>query len=143
MTAVGVGAGLGHIGLVARLKNRSGTGCILDGYPGIRLIGRDGALLRTVVTHANAGDYLFPGIASHRIALPPGAFAAFDLGYEDNPGGPAADLPYDVACPPASKIRVTLPVTGEYGTASIELAPCEGVVNVSPIFLGSEWIGYQ
>jgi hypothetical protein len=140
MSGAGIGAGLGHVAMVFRLENRSSRGCTLDGYPGLRLVSPQGRLLHTEIRRG--GGFMFPAIPSHRIALAPGAFAAFDLGYEDVPGGPA-DQPYDVSCPPATRVRITLPGTAEYGTASVSLAPCEGVVEITPVFAGSDWISFQ
>jgi hypothetical protein len=140
MSGIGTGAGLGHIGVLLRLRNVSSTGCVLAGYPGIQLVSPTGAILQTVVNHPAEGDYLFPGIPAHAVALAPGGYAAFDLGYEDNPSGSG---PYDLECPAARWVRIVLPHTGQFGTAEFPLAPCEGRVAVSPIFPGSQWISFQ
>jgi len=88
VAARGTGAGLGHVGVLFTLHNVSRTGCRLLGYAGLRLLGPGGRPLPTTGHHAIHGTYLFPPVAPHRVALPPGAFAAFELEYGDNPVGP-------------------------------------------------------
>jgi len=143
MTGIDKGAGLGNVGALFRLKNTSSAGCTLIGYPGIRLVSPTGAVLHSDVHEAIDGDYLFPAIVPHRVALAPGAYAAFNLGYGDNPSGAGASEPYDVACPTARWVRIVLPETHQFGTASFAMAPCEGRMNVSPIFPGADWISFQ
>ena len=146
MTGVTIGAGLGHVGVLIRLQNVSSRGCDLFGYPGIELVSPLGAILPTDVHHATAatgGDYLFPAIHPGRVSLAPGQYAAFDLGYLDNPFGATANQPYAIACPPVRWVRVVLPQTHEFGTASIAMGPCNGWVDVSSVFPGRDWIGFQ
>jgi len=45
---------------------------------------------------------------------------------------------YAVACPVTSAVRVILPGTHEFGTAIVSIAPCEGLVQVSPIVPGAD-----
>ena len=143
MTGKTQGAGLGNVGVLFRLKNVSKAGCTLFGFPGLRLVSSSGAPLPTDVHPAITGDYLFPAIRPHRVALAPGSYAAFDLGYGDNPFGPTANQPYEVACPAARAVRIILPHTTQYGTAVVPLAPCNGLVFVSPIFPGPDWLSFQ
>lgn len=142
MTDGGGGSGLGNVVTLIRLTNVSRSGCNLTGYPDVRLVSATGSLLPTHVRHATDGDYMFPSIAVGRVALAPGDVAAFEIGYGDNPFGPDVDAPYDVACPPARWTRVILPMTHQYGTAAARMAPCEGLVNVSPIYPGPERIQF-
>jgi hypothetical protein len=142
MTGIDKGAGLGNVGALFRLKNTSSAGCTLVGYPGIRLVSPTGAILHSDVHDAVNGDYLFPPIVPHLVALEPGGYAAFNLGYGDNPFGPANE-PYDVACPTARWVRIVLPKTNQFGTASFAMAPCEGRMNVSAIFPGADWVSFQ
>jgi hypothetical protein len=143
MTGIDKGAGLGNVGALFRLKNTSSAGCTLVGYPGIRLVSPTGAILHSDVHDAVDGDYLFPPIVPHLVALEPGGYAAFNLGYGDNPSGPGANEPYDVACPTARWVRIVLPKTNQFGTASFAMAPCEGRMNVSAIFPGADWVSFQ
>jgi hypothetical protein len=143
MAGIDKGAGLGNVGALFRLKNTSSAGCTLVGYPGIRLVSPTGADLDTDVHDAVDGDYLFPPIVPHLVALEPGGYAAFNLGYADNPSGPGTNEPYDLACPTARWVRIVLPKTNQFGTASFAMAPCEGRVNVSAIFPGADWVSFQ
>jgi len=143
MTGIDKGAGLGNVGALFRLKNISSAGCTLVGYPGIRLVSATGAILHSDVHDAADGDYLFPPIVPHLVALAPGGYAAFNLGYGDNPSGPGTNEPYDLACPTARWVRIVLPNTNQFGTASFAMAPCEGRMNVSAIFPGADWVSFQ
>ncbi|HEX7949760.1 MAG TPA: DUF4232 domain-containing protein [Candidatus Limnocylindrales bacterium] len=138
MSGLVIGAAAGSVGAVIRLTNVSQTGCNLSGYPGLQLVSPTGSLLPTHVRDATQDAALIPAITVARVALGPGDVAAFDVGYGDNP---TVDEPYAVACPTARWVRVILPGVGQYGTAQVPLAPCEGGVDVSPIFPGGDWIG--
>lgn len=142
MTDGGTGAGLGNVATLIHLTNVSASGCNLAGYPDLRLISATGDLLPTEVHLATDGAYMFASMAIGRVALAPGEVASLEFGYTDNPFGDAANQPYDVACPPARWLRVTLPQNHQYGTAKVATAPCGGIVSVSPIYPGSAWIGF-
>jgi uncharacterized protein DUF4232 len=142
MTDGGTGAGLGNVVTLIRLTNVSNSGCYLIGYPGLQLVSATHSLLPTHVHQATQGDYSFPAMAVGRVALGPGDVGAFLVGYTDNPSASAASEPYDVACPPATWLRVILPQTHQWGTADLLTAPCEGSVNVSPIFPGRDRIEF-
>jgi hypothetical protein len=129
------GAGLGNYATQITLTNVSAHACTLEGYPDVVLVGADGRLLVTHATSATTGAYMFPAVDPHLVALAPGAVATFMLGYGGNPSG---DEPYAVACPVASVVRVILPGTHEFGTAIVSIAPCEGLVQVSPIVPGAQ-----
>jgi hypothetical protein len=124
------------VGTQITIENVGSRRCTLDGYPDLLLIGQGGEFLPTQTTPATTGAYLFPAVVPHLVALEPGGFATFLIGYADTPFGPNADAPYDVACPPAKALRVTFPGTGQYGTALVPIAPCDGVMTVSPIVPG-------
>jgi hypothetical protein len=132
------GAGLGNVATQITLTNVSAHACTLKGYPGVLLVGADGRLLVTHATPATTGAYMFPAVVPHRVALAPGDVATFMLGYGDNPSGAGLTEPYEVACPVTSAVRVTLPGTHEFGTAIVSIAPCEGLVQVSPIVPGAD-----
>ena len=132
------GAGLGNVATQITLTNVSAHACTLEGYPGVLLVGADGRLLVTHATPATTGAYMFPAVVPHRVALAPGDVATFMLGYGDNPSGAGLTEPYEVACPVTSAVRVILPGTHEFGTAIVSIAPCEGLVQVSPIVPGAD-----
>jgi len=140
ITATGTGAGLGHIGVLFTLHNTSTVSCRLYGYPGLELLGSSGQPLPTTVVRAISGAYLFPAVTPHWVALPPGAVGSFDLQYEDNPSGSAANEPYATACPAATQVEVTLPNAYDYSVIPASMAPCEGQVMVSPVVPGAQWL---
>ena len=142
VAARGTGAALGHVGALFTLHNTSRTSCRLFGYAGLRLLGRGGKPLPTTVHAAAAGTYLFPPVAPRRVALPPGAFASFDLQYGDNPAGGQASEPYAQACPAASQVQVTLPGAAASSVAPTAMAPCGGDVWISPIVPGRQGIAF-
>jgi hypothetical protein len=137
------GAGLGNVGVRITLRNVGAHGCTLKGYPGLDLVGRDGALLPTHVRRATTGAYMFPGIAPHTVALAPGEVGSFMIGYTDNPFGPAVNEPYEIACPPSVAVRVILPDTTQFGTAKVPMGACGGIVDVSPIVPGADGLQFS
>jgi Protein of unknown function (DUF4232) len=140
ITATGTGAGLGHIGVLFTLTNASSASCRLYGYPGLELLDSNGQALPTTVVRAVSGAYLFPAVVPHWVALPPGAEGSFDLQYEDNPSGAAANQPYATACPTAAQVEVTLPNAYDHSLVPATMAPCEGQVLVSPVVPGVQWL---
>jgi Protein of unknown function (DUF4232) len=130
------GAGLGNAAVQITIQNTSTTGCTLKGYPDLAMVGHGGKRLATHVIRAIGGDYLFPAAAPDAVAIEPGQFASFMIGFTDNPYGPNADKPYDVACPPAVALRVILPSPRRVATTKVSMAPCNGDVRVSPIVPG-------
>jgi hypothetical protein len=142
VSARGIGAGLGHVGVLFTLRNASAVRCRLLGWPGLRLLGRGGNALPTTVHDAATGTYLFPPVAPHRVALAPGGYAAFELEYEDNPSGAQASEPYSVACPSASSAGVSLPGARGASAVGVTMAPCGGDVWVSPVIPGRAWVTF-
>jgi hypothetical protein len=137
LSGFGLGAAMGNIADLIVLQNRSTTSCTLAGYPGLQLVASDGRVLPTTVAPPSAGAYSFPLLLPHRVALPPGAYASFELGWEDNPSGAGNNEPYAVACPSSAWVRVILPGTDQYGTAALPMGACGGHVEVSPLVPGS------
>jgi hypothetical protein len=140
ITATGTGAGLGHVGVLFTLRNTSPVSCRLAGFPGMLLLGGHGQALPTTVVRAVTGAYLFPAVVPHRVALPPGAIASFDVEYGDNPVGAQATEPYAQACPSATRAEVTLPNVSGHWVVRASMAPCGGRVAVSPVVPGSQWL---
>jgi len=136
------GAGLGNVATLITLRNIGPGGCRLEGYPKVILVARGGHPLRTHDGNATTGDYMFPAVVPHRVAIGPGELASFMIGYGDNPFGPTANQPYDVACPPADAVRISLPGTIEFGTAHVAIGACGGVVRVSPIVPGANGLRF-
>jgi hypothetical protein len=136
----GTGAGLGHVGVLFTLRNVSRADCRILGYAGLRLLSRAARRLPTTVHHAASGTYLFPPVAPHWVALAPGAFAAVELEYGDNPSGAQASEPYARACPAATQADVTWPGARGYRVVAAAMAPCGGAVWISPVIPGRQWI---
>ena len=136
------GFGLGNVATRITLRNVGRRGCVLEGYPGVVLVAADGRLITTHASRATRGDYMFPAVVPHRVALAPGGTASFMLGYGDNPSGAGAGQPYDVACPVSASVRVILPGTDQYGTAKVSMRVCDGIVRVSPLVPGGDGIRF-
>jgi hypothetical protein len=142
VTAKGMGAALGHVGVLFTLRNVSSASCRLDGYPGMLLLGSEGQALTTNVVRAVNGSYLILKVVPHPVALPPGVTASFDLEYGDNPGGAQATEPYSQACPSATSTEVTLPNATDHSVVPVRIAPCGGQLLVSPVVPGAQWVGH-
>lgn len=78
----------------------------------------------------------------HRVALTPGAYASFELGWEDIPSGAGNSEPYNVACPSSAWVRVILPGSDQFGTAALPMGACGGHVEVSPLLPGSSGLRF-
>jgi hypothetical protein len=141
-TALDKGSNLGNGGILFTLHNGSSTACQLIGYPRLLLIGPKGRLLDTNMQEATDGAYLFPAIPANLIVLSPGADASFQAAYAAIPFGSQADDPVAVACPSTEGVRITLPGSQEPVDISLQVAACGGWLSVSPVFPGSEWLGY-
>ena len=133
-----LGAAMGTIVDLITLQNVSSTRCQLEGHPGLQLVASDGRLLPTVTSSPSDGSMSFPAAVPHRVALVPGGIGSFVLDYNDNPSGNESSA----ACPPAAWVRVTLPATDQYGTVTLPMAPCDGVVRVSPLVPGATGFGF-
>jgi hypothetical protein len=142
VTATGMGAALGHVGVLFTLRNTSSESCRLEGYPDMLLRGSQGQALTTNVVPAVNGSYLILKVVPHRVALPPGATASFDLEYGDNPVGDQANEPYAAACPSATSAQVTLPNAADHSIVPVSMAPCGGQVLVSPVVPAAQWVGH-
>jgi Protein of unknown function (DUF4232) len=138
MAARDLGTMMNQGEVIVTLRNRSTAPCRLTGYPSVEL--RRGTMsLPTTDRHAVSGGYQFPPVPVHLVGIEPGASASFEIAYL---GIPITDQPQDVACPRADALRVTLPDSVEYGTAALALAPCNGILDVTPIFPGSERVPF-
>jgi hypothetical protein len=136
MTGENVGAALGNDDARISLQNTSPVSCTLDGYPSVQLVASDGRLLPTTARSATGGSYMFPPVIPHRVALAPGGYASFLLGYAEG------NEPNFVGCPTPAWVRVILPGTHEYGTAALAMGTCGGRVDVSPVVPGPNGFTY-
>ena len=133
-----IGAGLGNAVAAVTVQNNGPAKCAVGGYPRVVLVDRTGRDLHTDWRAATGGAYMFPAAPAREIDLRPGDRATFAIGYADNPFGPLADQPYDVACPPAASLRVYESDSRRFGTAAIPIGPCNGLIEVSPWIAGPD-----
>lgn len=100
------------------LSNRAGPSCTVHGLPSLTLVDSAGHQL---VTHETPSGG--PGAT---VTLGPGATASFTVAFRNLPGQGAS-------CPSAAKVIVSLP--GQPGSTSVatSLAPCGGVLVVTPL----------
>jgi hypothetical protein len=101
--------------------NRSGTSCVLNGYPGLQLYGKAGRPI-----HTSVQDDLSP--APSEVTLAPGGSATFLSTYSDVPSGRP--------CPVSSVAQITAPGADASLFIPVVLAPCGGVMHVSAVRAG-------
>jgi hypothetical protein len=104
--AVRGSAGAGQISYNLSLRNRSTRACFVSGIPGLRLVGRSGALLPTHVSPAHPGQ-----LTAVRVVLRPRAYAAATARF--SPDVPGVGEPVGKTCERiAYRLRVTPPPGG-------------------------------
>lgn len=112
------------------LKSTSPTTCVLDGYPGLQLLGAAGASLPTTVVRK--GNYSFTAMAPTTVTLSNGQVAYFNMGYSDVPVGT------EPSCPSSTSLEVTPPDAVDHLAFAAVLGPCGGgTLVVSPLFLAT------
>ena len=121
----------GTIELSVTMKNGSGTGCSMNGYPGMQLLSSTGAALPTNVVRG--GGPSFPVAAANgaptSFVLAPQSSAGFYLSYEDVPVGT------ETSCPTSSQAEITPPNAFDHAVVALQIAPCGGgTVHVSPVY---------
>lgn len=124
---VGSSGAAGTIELTVALRSSSAKPCVLTGYPGLQLLGANGAALPTNVVRK--GSYSFTSMAPTTVILSAGESVDFNLGYSDVPTGGES------SCPTSSSMEVTPPNATDHLVVAASLAPCGGgTVVVSPVF---------
>jgi Domain of unknown function (DUF4232) len=113
----------GSIHINGDLTNRSQTTCSLYGYPGLGLLGKSGAALPATVVRSPS--VVVPAVAEKLVVLAPGQTARFYAGYSDVDPQP---------CPSAVRLEVTPPNAYTHLTVPAAIAPCGGIIHVSPVF---------
>ncbi|HEX4491058.1 MAG TPA: DUF4232 domain-containing protein [Acidimicrobiia bacterium] len=106
-------SGMGHIGVVLRFRNSSGTTCHLEGYPGAAALDAQGhQVVQAVRTVNGFWHALPPGEGPPVVTLAPGQIASAFMEGTDVPVNGAT------SCPTYPKLLVTPPNT----TVSVPIA---------------------
>jgi hypothetical protein len=109
------------------LRNTASVPCPLFGYPGLQLLGADGANLAT--NEVQGGGLSFTNFARADVSVAPGATAYVNIGYSDVTTGTES------SCPTATAIQIIPPNTTTELKVSGQFTVCNGgTVNVSPVF---------
>jgi hypothetical protein len=126
-SVVGSSGAAGTIETTVALKSTSTSPCVLSGYPGLQLLGTNGAALATTVVRK--GNYGFTAMAPTTVTLTDGQSAFFNIGYSDVPAGTAS-------CPSSTSLSLTPPNALDHVVVQASLSPC-GAIAVSPVFLAT------
>jgi hypothetical protein len=109
------------------LGNTSSTTCTMEGFPNLQLEDSGGAQLPTNVEHGG-------GIANFQqpvttVSLAPGGVATLLVSHPNVPTG-------DETCPKAAALLIQPPGSSGVVRVSMDIAPCGGRLNESPILPG-------
>ncbi len=113
----------GSIHINGDLTNRSQRSCSLYGYPGLGLLDKRGASLASTVLRSPS--VVVPAVAKRLVVLRPSGTARFYAGYSDVDPQP---------CRSAAQLEVTPPNAYRHLTVPAAIAPCGGIIHVSPVF---------
>jgi hypothetical protein len=121
----GTAGAAGTIELTVQLRNSATAACVVEGYPGLQLVGADGTELPTSVVRG--GSFPFTAMAPTSVTLSPGASAFFNVAYSDVPSG-------TTPCQGAASLWVTPPDDVAHVVVASPLQACSGTLTVSPVF---------
>jgi hypothetical protein len=113
----------GSIHINGDFANRSQARCSLYGYPGLGLLDQAGNPLPTHVLRSPS--VVVPAVPERLVVIRPGGKARFYAGYSDVDPQP---------CRKAAELEVTPPNAFTHLTVGASIAPCGGIVHVSPVF---------
>jgi hypothetical protein len=124
----------GHQAFAFILTNTGSVSCTLEGYPYVQLMNASGSAIATTPIEGNDGVTSISDLPK-TVTLAAGGTASFALQYEDVPTG-------SQTCTAASSIGIYLPGTAFAAapspvTISTDIAPCGGIVYVSPVQAGT------
>ncbi|MGB9484269.1 MAG: DUF4232 domain-containing protein [Candidatus Dormiibacterota bacterium] len=124
----------GRQGYAILLTNTGTTSCTLEGYPYVQLVDGSGNALSTTPIESDDG-VTSVSVLPDTVTLGAGGTASFALQYDLVPRG-------SQTCPTAASMRIYLPGTSDTATPapvtfSAEIAPCGGIVYLSPIHAGT------
>jgi hypothetical protein len=107
--------------------NVSPTTCELFGFPGMQLLNARGAALPTYVRRGTST--VVPAEPEGDVVMTHSQHASFYAGYSDVPTG-------SQACKASTSVEVTPPNDTKHFTLKLAIAPCGGIVTVSPVVHG-------
>ena len=107
--------------------NVSATTCKLFGYPGMQLLNARGAALPTYV--ARGTSTVVPPEPEADVVMTHSQHASFYAGYSNVPTG-------GQPCKVSTSVEVTPPNDTKHFTLKLAIAPCGGVITVSPVVHG-------
>ena len=107
--------------------NVSATTCKLFGYPGMQLLNARGAALPTYVRRGTS--VAVPAEPETDVVMTHSQHASFYAGYSNVPTG-------GQACKVSTSVEVTPPNDTKHFTLRLAIAPCGGVLTVSPVVHG-------
>jgi hypothetical protein len=124
----------GRQGYAIVLTNTGSTPCTLEGYPYVQLVDGSGNALSTTPIESNDGDTSV-SLLPETVTLGARGTASFGLQYDLVPTG-------SQTCPAAASMRIYLPGKADTSapspvTFSTDIAPCGGIVYLSPIHAGT------
>jgi hypothetical protein len=109
------------------LRNTSSATCALFGYPGVELLGPDGAVIAT--NDVRGGVESFTNFPAANVSVADGATAYFNIGYSDVVSGGES------SCPTSTAIQVIPPDTTTELKVAGRFTVCNsGTVDISPVF---------
>jgi hypothetical protein len=107
--------------------NVSATTCELFGFPGMQLLNAPGAALPTYVRRGASA--VVPAEPEADVVMTHSQHASFYAGYSDVPTGTQA-------CKVSTSVEVTPPNDTKHFTLRLAIAPCGGIVTLSPVVHG-------
>lgn len=122
-------AGAGNRVVNVGLQNIGAQACTLTGYPTVTLQDRQGRNLTAIRSDQALGSYFTAGQAPTPVTLAPQAKAAFELAWNVVPHEGQGER----ICPAAKRIRVAAPGDSSPVSLDLDVTPCGGRVQVSPI----------
>jgi Protein of unknown function (DUF4232) len=107
--------------------NVSATTCQLFGYPGMQLLNARGAALPTYVRRGTSN--VVPPEPESEVVMTHSQHASFYAGYSNVPSS-------GQTCKASTSLEVTPPNDTKHFTLRLAIAPCGGILTVSPVVHG-------
>jgi Protein of unknown function (DUF4232) len=107
--------------------NVSATTCQLFGYPGMQLLNARGAALPTYVRRGTSN--VVPAEPETEVVMTHSQHASFYAGYSNVPTS-------GQTCRASTSVEVTPPNDTKHFTLRLAIAPCGGIITVSPVVHG-------